>query len=67
VRHRILFFLSGRTAAVLAHAIVKKTDKVPEIDIDRAIDRMERFKQDPSAHTYEGDEWDEQKGTEEDA
>jgi hypothetical protein len=37
----------------VAHAIVKKGEAVPDIEIDRAIERRQLFVADPEAHTYE--------------
>jgi phage-related protein len=50
-QYRILYFFH-EGVAVLAHGIVKKETRVPEADIDRAIDRQQLFTADPLAHTY---------------
>ncbi|MDA7980769.1 MAG: type II toxin-antitoxin system RelE/ParE family toxin [Pirellulales bacterium] len=52
VNYRLLYFFHGQHAAVLAHALTKEKE-VPNRDIERAIERMERFKDDPERHTYE--------------
>ena len=51
VNYRILFFFSGRTAAVLSHGVIKE-DRVPPREIDRALKRKATFEADPEAHTY---------------
>jgi phage-related protein len=51
VQYRVLYFFSGRTTAVLAHAITKK-GKVPDAEIDRAVRRRAAFLQDPEGHSY---------------
>ena len=50
VQYRVLYFFSGRTTAVLAHAITKK-DAVPDVEIDRAVRRKAAFLQDPETHS----------------
>ncbi len=54
VNYRILYFFHGRTAAVLAHGIVKER-RVPPREIDRAIERQEKFERNPQRHTYKGE------------
>lgn len=49
--YRILYFFHGKTAAVLAHGIVKERE-VPPREIEVAIERKRRFDQNPDAHTY---------------
>jgi len=49
--HRILYFFHGRTAAVLAHGIIKERE-VPPKDIERALARKHLFEEDPQTHTY---------------
>jgi phage-related protein len=51
VNYRILYFFHGRNLAILGHALTKE-DKVPKIDIERAIRRKKEFEADPQAHTY---------------
>jgi phage-related protein len=51
VQYRILYFFL-EDFAILAHAIVKKGSRVPEADIDRAIERRRLFVADPVAYTY---------------
>ena len=52
MNYRILYFFHGRTAAVLAHGLVKER-VVPSREIDVALARKRRFEQDPERHTYE--------------
>ncbi len=53
VQYRILYFFEGQNVAIVAHAIVKKGEAVPDVEIDRAIERRQLFVADPEAHTYE--------------
>ena len=52
MQYRILYFYSGKNVALLTHALVKK-DKVPKIDIVKAIERKIQFQQDPKRYTAE--------------
>lgn len=54
IHYRILYFFHGYVAAVLSHGIVKE-DKVPPVEIDRAIQRRKKFEMNPEVHTYEGE------------
>ena len=38
VNYRILFFVYDRTIFVLTHVIIKKSDKVPDFEIEKAIE-----------------------------
>lgn len=51
VNYRVLYFFHGRNVAVLAHGLTKEK-AVPKTDIDRAVQRKQRFEADPQAHTY---------------
>jgi hypothetical protein len=51
VNYRILYFFRGRNAVVVSHGIVKQSE-VPEVEIDRAVERKQRFESDPEPHTY---------------
>jgi phage-related protein len=53
VQYRILYFFEGQNVAIVAHAIVKKGEAVPDVEIDRAIERRQLFVADPETHTYE--------------
>lgn len=52
VNYRILYFFHGQAVAVLAHALTKEA-KVPDVEIERAIQRKEAFESDPKRHTYD--------------
>jgi hypothetical protein len=52
IHYRILYFYHGNVAAVLSHGIIKE-DRVPPIEIDRAIQRRKNFEMNPKVHTYE--------------
>jgi phage-related protein len=51
VQYRVLYFFHGRTTAILAHAITKK-EKVPNVEIERAMRRMQSFLKNPDTHSY---------------
>jgi hypothetical protein len=52
VHYRILYFFTGRSVAVLSQGITKE-GAVPDVEINRAIERKKRFEADPKAHTYQ--------------
>jgi len=54
VHYRILYFFHERNAALLAHALTKE-GKVREIDIERALQRKQRYEKNPAAHTAQQD------------
>jgi hypothetical protein len=47
-----LYFFSGQNVAILAHAITKDQDQVPDTEIERAIQRKAQFEANPAVHTY---------------
>ena len=51
VNYRILYFFSRKDVAVLSHGITKE-GAVPEVEINRAVERKKRFEADAKAHTY---------------
>ena len=51
VNYRILYFFHGRELSVLAHALTKE-GKVPDADIDRALQRKLLFRKNPERHTH---------------
>ena len=51
VHYRILYFFHGNEAVVVSHGLVKKRS-VPAPEIERAIERMQRFRRDPRGHTF---------------
>ncbi len=56
VNYRVLYFFHGKNVAILAHGLVKEKE-VPDVDIERAVERKRRFEEAPAKHTYrEGDE-----------
>jgi phage-related protein len=56
VQYRILYFFHGRNIAIVAHAIIKEGSAVPDVDINRAIERQQLFVANPKTHTYEEEE-----------
>jgi phage-related protein len=58
VQYRILYFFHGRNIAIVAHVIIKEGSAVPDVDINRAIERQQLFIVDPKIHTYEEEELD---------
>ena len=52
VQYRILYFFHGQDVAILAHAIVKDTNRVSGGEIERAIARKSLFESDPAKYTY---------------
>jgi hypothetical protein len=44
----------GRQVAILAHSLTKE-DKIPDVDIERAIKRKKLFEANPKEHTYESE------------
>lgn len=47
VNYRILYGFVGKQVAIVSHGITK-TAKVPEVEINRAIERMRRYRSDPT-------------------
>lgn len=54
VNYRILYFFHGRDITVLAHAIIKENE-IPNVEINRALERKRIFVANPAAHTFLGD------------
>ena len=52
VQYRLLYFFHGRNVAVLAHALTKE-NKVPPLEVERALKRKAVFEANPEEHTYE--------------
>ena len=40
-RHRVLYFFMIKNKIILLHALLKKTDKIPQREIDIALERKE--------------------------
>ena len=55
VHYRILYFFHGQNLAVAAHALTKE-DRVPAMDIDRAIRLKREFAADPEKHSFTEEE-----------
>jgi phage-related protein len=51
VQHRILYFFHAREAVVISHGLVKE-QRVPAVEIDRALKRMRAFAANPARHTF---------------
>jgi len=49
---RMLYFFHKNVAAVVSHGPVKEK-VVPPIEIDRVIERKQKFEKDPKTHTHE--------------
>jgi len=54
VNYRVLYFFHGKNVALLAHALTKE-DVVPDIEINRALERKKRYFCNPEKHTHEED------------
>lgn len=52
VQYRILYFFHGQNVAVVAHGLTKEKS-VPAVDIDRAIERKQKFERAPEKHTFQ--------------
>ncbi len=51
VNYRMLYFFHGSIAVVISHGLVKER-VVPPKEIDRAVERKEKFERDPDKHSY---------------
>lgn len=52
VQYRISYFFSGQNVAILAHAITKDEAQVPDMEIERAVQRKVQFEVNRAIHTY---------------
>jgi len=52
VQYRILYFFHGNAAAVVSHGLTKE-QAVPGREIDRAVERRNKFLCSPARHTWE--------------
>ncbi len=52
VHYRMLYFFYGNTAVVVSHGFVKER-KVPEKEIQKAIQKKNKYIENPDLHTYE--------------
>ena len=54
VNYRMLYFFQGRTVVVISHGLMKERI-VPPKEIERAIERKEKFERNPDKHSYSED------------
>ena len=54
IQYRLLYFYHGENIAVIDHGIIKEQSAVPPKEIERALDRKQKFEQNPTQHTFEG-------------
>jgi len=52
INYRMFYFFFGRKVVVVSHGFLKQRARVPEPEIDRAVERMTRFKADPFSHAF---------------
>jgi len=52
VNYRILYFFHKNIAAVVSHGLIKER-RVPAKEINKAIERKQKFVQNPEQHTWE--------------
>jgi hypothetical protein len=57
VHYRILYFFHGKVAAIVSHGIVK-LGAVPASEIERAIERKNRFSANPARHSWSEEDLD---------
>jgi phage-related protein len=51
VNYRMLYFFHGKTAAVITHGLIKEK-RVPDKEIDKAVELKKRFEANPESHTF---------------
>jgi phage-related protein len=61
VNYRLLYGFVGKDVAVVSHGFTKQR-QVPSKEIELAIERLDRFKENPDTHRATREENDEQKG-----
>jgi len=54
VRFRILYFFHGREAVVLS-SVLRKEERIPPIELGRAVLRKREFESNPGMHSHEED------------
>jgi len=54
INYRILYAFCGKNVVLLSHGCTKES-KVPDKEIDKAIEHLKKYMQNPDAHTFEGD------------
>jgi phage-related protein len=52
VQYRILYFFHGQNVVILAHAIIKEDNEVPDRDIELASTYKDLFVLNPEIYTY---------------
>jgi phage-related protein len=52
VQYRILYFFHGQNVVILAHAIIKEDNEVPDRDIELALTYKDLFVLNPEFYTY---------------
>ncbi len=52
VNYRVLYFFHGKNVALLAHALTKE-GMVPDIEINRTLERKRRYERNPEKHTHQ--------------
>lgn len=55
VHYRLLYFFHGQVAAVIACGITKEAE-VPNVEINRAIQKRDAFLKNPDGHTFAEDD-----------
>ncbi len=53
VQYRMLYFFHGQGTAIISHGFIKRGAAVDPKEIDRAIDRKERFRANSEQHTHQ--------------
>lgn len=52
VNYRILYFFHKNIAAVVSHGLIKER-RIPPKEINKAIERKQKFERNPEPHTWE--------------
>lgn len=53
VQYRMLYFFHGQNVVILTHGLTKE-DKVPDVEINRAIERKKKYEAEPETHSFTG-------------
>ena len=56
VNYRILYAFHGKNAVLLSHGCTKEK-RVPKKEIDRAVENLNKFKHNPSAHSFDSEDY----------
>jgi len=51
VHYRILYFFSGTSLVVVSHGLTKE-QKIPKVDLERAVRRKNQYSKDPVRHSF---------------